>query len=233
MTESVRSEEYRLCRGTLDFQESVISSESISWCSADQISTSLWAPSADGLSSFRPPLTTCLWTTPACQNYSCKPRSEWEALFEARWSQRCASLWSDSAWRGTKGGGGQSVRVLTLARTFSKEAGLTREKHIKNTSWERTREMASWDEFCLHVWLRPCVLMEPQNTAFQVSTPTVCSKLTLTDCGNWGNFKSQRMWLSRCHVFLTVTSCQIINNISLFRKSTQRNISASEFLLSR
>lgn len=40
-------------------------------------------------------------------------------------------------------GGGRSVSVLTLARTFSKEAGLTREKHIKNTSWERTREMAS------------------------------------------------------------------------------------------
>lgn len=42
-----------------------------------------------------------------------------------------------------EGAGGRSVSVLTLARTFSKEAGLTREKHIKNTSWERTREMAS------------------------------------------------------------------------------------------
>lgn len=45
--------------------------------------------------------------------------------------------------RGQSGGGGRSVSVLTLARTFSKEAGLTREKHIKNTSWERTRETAS------------------------------------------------------------------------------------------
>lgn len=51
---------------------------------------------------------------------------------------------------GVEGGGGGgrgviegSVSVLTLARTFSKEAGLTREKHIKNTSWERTRETAS------------------------------------------------------------------------------------------
>lgn len=35
---------------------------------------------------------------------------------------------------------GRSVSVLTLARTFSKEAGLTREKHIKNTSWERTKD---------------------------------------------------------------------------------------------
>lgn len=51
---------------------------------------------------------------------------------------------------GVKGGkgegvirvGGGSVSLLTLARTFSKEAGLTREKHIKNTSWEKTKEMA-------------------------------------------------------------------------------------------
>lgn len=40
-------------------------------------------------------------------------------------------------------GGEWPVSVLTFARTFSKEAGLTREKHIKNTSWERTKEMAS------------------------------------------------------------------------------------------
>lgn len=45
--------------------------------------------------------------------------------------------------RGKKEGAGWTVSVLTLARTFSKEAGLTREKHIKNTSWERTRDIAS------------------------------------------------------------------------------------------
>lgn len=49
--------------------------------------------------------------------------------------------WSDSAWTGQGEEG--SVSVLTLALTFSKEAGLTKEKHIKNTSWERIRETAS------------------------------------------------------------------------------------------
>lgn len=44
---------------------------------------------------------------------------------------------------GDREGGGGSVSVLTLALTFSKEAGLTKEKHIKNTSWERIRETAS------------------------------------------------------------------------------------------
>lgn len=69
------------------------------------------------------------------------------------------------------GGGCGSVSVLTLARTFSKEAGLTREKHIKNTSWERTREMASWEwdlSVCVCV-CTGCVYMELINPALPKS----------------------------------------------------------------
>lgn len=105
-------------------------------------------PSAECLGLFRPRLTT----SQQIQTQTVGSTRSDQVVGETRQSHRCASLWSDSACGGW-GGGRWSVSLLTLARTFSKEAGLTREKHIKNTSWERPERWLVASKVCTKVWI--------------------------------------------------------------------------------
>lgn len=57
---TIPSETQRLYRGTPDLVKSVISHESVSWCSADQTTAGRDAPSAECLHSLRPQPTMCV-----------------------------------------------------------------------------------------------------------------------------------------------------------------------------
>lgn len=103
------------------------------------------APSAECLDSFTP--RPC--DAPACRTGTARAgRREGRGLSELGGDKPGGAVdvppsGQTRHGRRGRGRGEWPVSVLTFARTFSKEAGLTREKHIKNTSWERTKETAS------------------------------------------------------------------------------------------
>lgn len=123
------------------FRKIVIWSKSTSWCSEDQTTVSHWGPSAECLGLFRPRLATSLYIS-RCKTQTVEsPRSDQE-VGEARQSHRCASLWSDSAYKE-----GVSISQLTdlssdVLKGSRADQGEAYQEHILG----ETREMPGWDQ---------------------------------------------------------------------------------------
>lgn len=206
MTASVGSEEYRLCRGTLDFQEAVISSESISW------------------SSSRPNHHQPFWVPPL---QMVRPHSDLPSQHASEPQRHVKMTVASRGLSGThrsKPGGAKDVppygqtrhgggtRVRGCGRAVSQSTDLSSdvlkggradqgEAYQEHILGENQRDgWLRWVPFARSTASK-CVDGATKHCFPEVPTPNsfFFRYLCLTDCCNRGDFKPQRVWWLRCN----------------------------------